>query len=69
MAIATAVQRGMTVYVYNERGSILCTLPTSNKPGEGLKGYTGSTVSVQRGMTIYVHNEKGSIVSTISAGR
>ena len=56
--IATAIQRGNTVYVYNEKNSTLFTAF-----GE-LQGYTSSTVSIKKATTIYVYNEKGSIIST-----
>lgn len=68
MAIASAVQRGGFVYVYNENGSNIATLPSSDKPNEGLKGYTSTTVSVQRGGFVYVYNENGSNITTIPAG-
>ncbi len=56
--IGTAVQRGNYVYVYDERGSQLCTIS-----GE-LHGFTGSTVSVKRGNYIYVCDERGGQKST-----
>lgn len=56
--IATAIQRGSTVYVYNEKGSVILT-----KMGD-LHGYTSSTVSVKKGTTIYTYDEKGSTIST-----
>jgi hypothetical protein len=43
MAIATAVQRGTYVHVYDERGAELCSVPAVN----GLLGYTSSSVSVK----------------------
>lgn len=59
MAIASAVQRGSFVYVYNERGATLTTLPAGNKQGDGLHGFTSTTVSVRRGNSVYVYDEKG----------
>lgn len=53
MAIATATQKGSSVYVYNEKGSLLFS-----KSGE-LQGYTSSTVSIRRGSTVYTYDEKG----------
>lgn len=67
MAIGNAVQRGMTVYVYNEKGHQICTIPVNSSSDVGLKGYTGSTVSVQRGNIIYTYDEKGKQISTIPA--
>lgn len=65
--IGSAIQRGSTVYVYNEKGSVLSTIPSSSKPGEGLTGFTSSTVSVRRGSTVYTYNERGSVQFTAPA--
>ncbi len=65
MAIATAVQRGGFVYVYDDHGQVLSTLPTGSDPSDGLQGYTGSTVSVRRGGFVYIYNEKGMVISTV----
>lgn len=59
--IATAIQRGSFVYVYNERGSQMFSLS-----GE-LHGFTSTTVSIRRGSFIYVYNDKGSQISSHSA--
>lgn len=58
MAISVAVQKGKTVYVYNERNSQLYS-----KSGE-LVGYTGSTVNVKRGSFIHTYDEKGRQISS-----
>lgn len=55
--------------MYNERSALLFTLPSSTKPGEGLKGYTSNSVSIQRGGLIYTYNEKGASLGILSAGR
>lgn len=62
--IASVVQRGNFAYVYDEKGSQFLTLSA----GDGIAGYTSSTVSIRRGNFIYVYNSKGSQVSTIPAG-
>ena len=67
MAITTAVQRGSFIYVYDDRNQVSCTLSVGSQPGDGLKGFTNSTVSVQRGAFIYVYDEKGRLVHTVSA--
>ena len=59
MAIASAVQRGHYVYVYDEKGRQLASLTAGSGPEDGLKGYTGSSVSVRRGSYIYTFDEKG----------
>jgi len=55
MAIGNAVQRGNSVYVFNEKNLSLFTAS-----GE-LMGYTSSLVNIKRENTIYSYNEKGQI--------
>jgi hypothetical protein len=64
MAIATAVQRGTLVYVYDEKGRLITTVPAGNKPEDRLIGYTSTTVSVKRGRLVYTYNERGGLMST-----
>ena len=64
-AIASAVQRGNWVYVYNAKGSQLCVISA----GDGMTGYTGSSVSIKRGNFVYVFDSKGRQTSVIPAGR
>jgi hypothetical protein len=64
-SIVTAVETGDFVYVYGERNRVLCTIPSAGGPGDGLKGYTSSSVSIQQGRFIYVYNEKGQCIQTI----
>ena len=67
MAIANAVHRGSTVYVYNEKNRQIFTQSAGSGPNDGLKGYTGSSVNIQRGSTIFTYNEKGRQTGTTSA--
>ena len=67
MAIANAVQRGSTVYVYNEKNQMMFTQSAGSGSNDGLKGYTGSSVNIRRGSTIYTYNEKGQMTGTTSA--
>ena len=67
MAIGSAVQRGNHVYVYDERGRQLAMLQAGNGPGDGLKGYTGATVSSRRGSQVYTYDERGRQLSMTSA--
>jgi len=55
MAIANAVQRGSTIYIYDEKGHSLGSVPAY----DGLHGFTSGSVSVRSGNTIYIYNEKG----------
>ena len=51
--IATAVQNGSYVYVYDERGNQLYS-----KSGV-LVGFTSTSVSVKNGNYVHVYDEKG----------
>ena len=62
--IANVVQRGNFAYVYDAKGSQFLTLSA----GDGVVGFTQSTVSIRRGNFIYVYNNKGSQMSVIPAG-
>lgn len=64
-SIVTAVEMGGFVYVYGERNMVLCTIASGGARGDGLKGYTSSSVSIQQGRFIYVYNEKGNCIQTI----
>jgi hypothetical protein len=69
MAIGSAVQRGLLVYVYNEKGHRLASLLSGKGPKDGLQGYTCMTVSVRRGSLIYTYDERGRRLSLTLAGR
>jgi len=65
MAIATAVQRGSFIYVYDEKNHVLTTIPAR----DGLHGYTSGTVSVKGGSFIFNYDERGHLISTTPTGR
>lgn len=68
MAIGNAVQRGSVVYVYDEKGRQLFSQSAGNAArGDGLKGYTSSTVNIQRGSVIYTYDVRGRQISSTSA--
>lgn len=67
MPIGNVVQRGTSIYIYDEHGHNIASINASDKPGEGLKGYTSSTVNVQRGGTIYTYDEKGHMTGAVNA--
>jgi hypothetical protein len=67
MAIGNAVQRGSTVFVYDEHNRQIATMPAGSGPDDGLKGYTSSRVNVRRGSTIFSYDEKGRQVGTTPA--
>lgn len=53
MAIASAVQRGSVVHVFNERGVTMFTISGT------LVGFTASTVTVKRGSNSFTCNDRG----------
>ena len=67
MAIATAVKRGTTVYVYDEKHRQILVLGVGSHPEDGLTGYTSTTVSVRRGNSIYTYDEKGRQIGIMPA--
>ena len=67
MAIGSVIERGSSVYVYDEKGHQIAVLPGGTKTGDGLRGYTGSTVSIRRGTALYTYNEKGRQMSVAPA--
>lgn len=67
MTIASAVQRGAYVYLYDRGGRQIAAIPSGSQPDDGLQGYTASTVSIRRGHYIYVHDQNGRQISAIPA--
>ena len=67
MTIASAIQKGHSVYVYDERGRQLAVIPGGSKSDDGLTGYTATTVSIRKGSSIYVYDERGRQKSVLSA--
>lgn len=59
MSIGSAVQRGNMVFIYDERGHQTGMVAAGYGPHDGLRGYTGSSVSVQRGRMVFIYDEKG----------
>ena len=67
MAIGTAVQRGSSVYVYDDKNRQVASIPAGSGKTDGLVGFTGSTVSVRRGGTVYLYDEKGRQTGSVPA--
>lgn len=59
MTIGSAVQKGTTVYIYDEKGHQIANVSAGSGKEDGLKGYTSTTVTVRRGTTLYTFDEKG----------
>jgi hypothetical protein len=67
MAIGNAVQRGSSVFIYDEKNRQITSIPAGTGPDDGLKGYTSSRVNVRRGSTIFSYDEKGRQVGSTPA--
>lgn len=67
MAIGSVVQRGRTIYVYDERGRVLFTRDAGGGPDDGLQGYTSETVTIRKNRTLYVLDPRGRILYTRGA--
>lgn len=67
MAIGTAVQRGSLVFIYNEKSQQIGSISAGMGPGDGLVGFTSTTVSVRRGSLVFLYNERGSQIGSVPA--
>lgn len=63
--IGSVVEQGSMVYIYNEKGVKVAGVMGGVNSGDGLKGWTGTSVSVKRGPLVYIYNEKGAVISAI----
>lgn len=60
MAISNAVQRGSTIYIYDESGTQTGLVVVHGRGSDdGLKGYTSSSVNVLSDGAIYSYDERG----------
>lgn len=66
MSIQSAIPMGENVFVYDESGRVIFTVPLGNNPDNGLVGCTGSGVSVRRGGVVTTYNERGQAVRSVS---
>lgn len=67
MAIANAIQKGSFVYIYDEKGRQLACVGAGSQKGDGLTGYTSSTVNIRKGSFIYSYDEKGRQTGCVGA--
>ena len=65
MAISRAVERHHIVFVYDQQGRNTAQIFAGHSPGDGLKGFTASTVTVRKLGKIFVHDEHGDVIVTI----
>jgi hypothetical protein len=66
MAISNAVERHHIVFIYDHQGRNTAQIYAGHWPGDGLKGFTASTVTVRKLGRIFVHNERGAVQSRIT---
>ncbi|MEO6269662.1 MAG: hypothetical protein ABIP08_05100 [Lautropia sp.] len=66
MSISTAVERHHIVFVYDDQGRNTAQIFAGSCPGDGLKGFTSSTVTVRKLGRIFVHNERGGVQARVS---
>jgi hypothetical protein len=64
VTIASAVQNGNYIYVYDSTGRQLCAIYAG---GGSLQGYTSSTVSAHRDNYVYTYDETGRQLSATYA--
>ena len=65
--VASAVQRGRHVHLYDESGRQLAAIPAGDADEDGLKGYTASTVTIRRGAYMHTYDTKGRQLSATPA--
>lgn len=63
--IASVVEQGTMVYVYDEKGAKIAGIMGGISPGDGLKGWTSTSISIKRGPLIYIYDEKGNVKSAV----
>ena len=63
MSISRAVERHHIVFVYDEQGRNTAQIFAGHDPGDGLKGYTDSTVIVRKLGRVFVHDEHGGLAA------
>ncbi len=63
MAIGSVLEKGYQIIAYYEQNRQIFSKTKGQKPGDGVKGYTGSTVSIQYGSQLLTYDEKGRQIS------
>jgi hypothetical protein len=62
MTIGSVLERRLSVIVYDEKGRTLYSKPLGTRLGDGLKGYTATTVSIQIGQSIRTYDDRGGTI-------
>lgn len=58
MAIGSVMEKGSQIIAYDENNRQLFSRSKGQKPGDGLKGYTNTTVSIQNGSQLLTYDER-----------
>ena len=64
MAIGSVMEKGSQIIAYDERNHQIFSKFKGQKPGDGLKGYTNTTVSIQNGSQLITYDERGHQISS-----
>jgi len=57
--IGSVLEKPLSVVVYDEKGRTLFTKPAGARSGDGLKGYTATTVSIRSRSSIHTYDNRG----------
>lgn len=64
--IGNVIQKGSTIYIYDEYNHVTGTIPVGKNSNDGLKSFTGEFVNVQKNGILYSYNGRGSVLATRS---
>lgn len=64
MPIASAIQRGSSITVYDEKNRTLFGKTVPDKTRDGIVGYTANSISIRYGNTIIIFNATGHQIGT-----
>jgi hypothetical protein len=65
--IGSAIQKNGFVYLYTPNGQQMTQILVGNNPGDGLQGFTSSTVSIRRSGFVVTYNSKGQQIASVLA--
>lgn len=64
MPIASAIQRGTSITVYDEKNRILFGKTVPDKSRDGIVGYTANSISIRFGSTVITYDAAGHQIAT-----
>jgi hypothetical protein len=65
--IGSAIEKNGFVYLYTPNGQQMTSILVGSNPGDGLQGFTSSTVSIKRSGFVVTYNSKGQQIASILA--